>query len=130
MNRDPKTRRHRLQGLIASFIGLAALAGLMAEGDLPPKNERPPLTGSALVSYRPDGGQVVTPLGRLAPNILTGLNRGQAVELKSAHPAYLSHLPSLGPGSASRAVSSGCLSSRQRNILNGLVIESCKQIKP
>lgn len=131
MKREPESRSRRLQGLAASIIGLAALAGLMAEDDLPPKkNERPPLSGGALASYRPDGGQMLSPQGHLPPNVLSGLNLGQAVELKSSHPAYLSHLPSLGPGSAARAVASGCLSKRQRSILNGLVIESCKQNKP
>lgn len=129
MSHEPGARRHRLQGLTAVLIGIAASIGLTAGDESPLKNERPALAENIPVSYRPDGGQIVFPLGRLAPNVLTELNRGLAVELKSVNPAYLSHLPSLGPGSAAKAASSGCLSSRQRITLDGLIIESCNQNK-
>lgn len=82
------------------------------------------------VSYRPDGGQTVSPAAGLRPNSLTRLNNGQLIELSSANPGHLAHLPSLGPSSAVKAVKSGCLNSRQKKTLNGIITETCDQNKP
>lgn len=73
---------------------------------------------------------MVSPAGGLEPNSLTRLNNGRSIDLGSANPRHLAHLPSLGINSAAKAVKSGCLNSRQKKILNGIIIEKCDQNKP
>lgn len=125
-------RRRRLNGLVAVLVIFFAWAGLVKEEARPgrPPKAKPPLTAPASVSYRPDGGQRLDPSGFLKANTLTRLNCGRAIDLLSAEPDRLAHLPSLGSKSAAKAAESGCLNSRQRKILDGIVTETCKPNKP
>ena len=120
-------RRRRLHLLTAALIALISAYALFGGWSEIPVDQggRPPLTEPTLFLYRSDGGQTASTQGALPPNTLTSLNCGRAIDLKSARPTHLAHLPSLGPNSAAQAVASGCLSSRQRKTLDGLIIESC-----
>lgn len=114
-------------GLIIAVIAAASLFGGRNDDSAPGLTSSPEIN---LVSYRPDGSQVVSPAGTMEPNLLTRLNGGRAIELSSANPGHLAHLPSLGFNSAVKAARSGCLGSRQKKTLDGLITESYYPNKP
>jgi|GEM_PF-5806126 len=123
-------RRADLHLILAALTLAAALAaGLSAavneSAALPP----PDLTAEAAV-YRPDGGQTLGARGGLRPNELTGLNLGRQIRLAEAVPEHLAHLPGLGLKSAVKSRDRGCLTTRQRQNLTGLVIEQCDPNNP
>ena len=122
-------RGRRLHLLTAALIALVSAQALFGgrPGGSADQAFRPPSAEMTRFFYRSDGGQIASPDGGLPPNALTSLNLGQSIILKSARPAHLAHLPSLGPNSSAKAVDSGCLSSRQRKTLDGLIIESCER---
>lgn len=122
-------RRRQLHCLTALLLALAAALGLAGGGpyqwirpEAANPADRPGVVGAV---YRADGGQSLSPSGPLEPNQLSELNLGRAINLKSARPDLLARLPSLGPGSAIRAVESGCLNKRQQKTLDGLISETC-----
>lgn len=123
-------RRRQLHSLLGFIITIIAAGALFSPfNSVNELNENVP-TDISRVSYRPDGGQMADPAGNLEPNLLTSLNGGRVIKLSSANPGHLAHLPSLGFNSAVKAVQSGCLNSRQKKTLNGIITESCDQNKP
>ena len=119
---------HGLDLILVVLISGAALAGVVRTGPnpVPPPLDLP--AGSAV--YRPDGGQRLGPGGLWPPNALTRLNLGQQVDLEITPARLLAALPGLGPRTAEKARSQGCLDRRARAALKGLVIETCVRNSP
>jgi hypothetical protein len=108
--------------LLAVLVSGAALTGLIQTGaDTPPPLAWP--AGPA--AYRPDGGQSLGPAGHWPPNVLTRLNLGHRVDIKTAPVSLLAALPGLGPKTAEKVRAGGCLGRRARAALENLVNETC-----
>lgn len=123
-------RRADLHLILAALMLAAALAAGLSDAVNEPKALSPPNLTSEAAVYRPDGGQTLGARGRLRPNELTGLNLGRQIRLEEAVPERLAHLPGLGLKSAEKSRERGCLTTRQRRNLTGLVIEQCDPNNP
>lgn len=126
----PNARRADLHLILAFIILAAALTAIISGARGETAGSAPPELAAAPALYRPDGGQSLSPDGRLRPNELTELNLGRQIRLDRARPEYLAHLPGLGPKNAVKGRERGCLTKTQRQNLTGLVIESCDPNKP
>ena len=130
---DPgRNRRAGTQRLLTGLIVLAAAAGLFQPLDrLTASSGGPParaIAGPAV--YRPDGGQALGGVGGAKVNALTQLSLGRKIRLSQTPPEHLAALPGFGDKSGRSAVKTGCLTSRQRRQLKGMIIETCDRTKP